>query len=42
MTDRADHDAAAGFQVVDVSITSTSTADLEMEKLATPPEVYSV
>jgi hypothetical protein len=37
---KLDQEAAAGFRVVDVSITGPNTAELELEKLATPPEAY--
>ena len=33
-------EAAAGYRVVDMSLTGSSTAELELEKLAAPPEVY--
>jgi hypothetical protein len=37
---KLDQEAAAGFCVVDFSLSGSSTADLELEKLAAPPETY--
>jgi hypothetical protein len=37
---RLGQEASAGYRVVDFSLTGKSTADVELEKLATPPDVY--
>jgi hypothetical protein len=37
---KLEQEAAAGYRVVDFSLTGKSTADVELEKLATPPDVY--
>lgn len=37
---KLEQEAAAGYRVVDFSLTGKSTADVELEKLATPPDLY--
>lgn len=37
---KLNQEAAAGYRVVDFSLTGSSSADLELEKLAVPPELY--
>jgi hypothetical protein len=37
---KLEQEAAAGYRVVDFSLTGKSIADVELEKLATPPDVY--
>jgi hypothetical protein len=37
---KIEQEAAAGYRVVNFSLTGKSTADVELEKLATPPDVY--
>jgi len=37
---KLEQEAAAGYRVVDFSLTGKSTADLELEKLASAPDLY--
>ena len=37
---KLNQEAAVGYRVVDFSLTGSSTAELELEKLAAPPELY--
>jgi len=37
---KLEQEAAAGYRVVDFSLTGKWTADVELEKLATPPDLY--
>jgi hypothetical protein len=38
--EKLNREAAAGFQVVNFSLTGSKTAELELEKTAAPPDVY--
>jgi len=37
---KLDQESAEGYRVIGLSLTGTNTADVELEKLATPPDIY--